>query len=774
MRPALSPLHLVKRLLRITRTALGVAQKPLYSLLLDKTLADALDKGAAKYDTQFTPKERFFLQRAFAGPDYSAQARSVSPAKAKGPEPDVTFVILDTAGWSALNRCLFVLAKQPVRIQLIVVGGMKNPLAGPISSLRDLTWITAPDVSHSTFHTLATPHIRGRFVSFLRSSDIVHPSFFASLAHCHAQFPGCLALGRAANGSEPLPGIVPPDAALSPHSPEEDMRRNDGLFSRLNDALFHSLFDAALWKTVVAEVLPKDAAPFAALLHTLAYARRAKHIVRCPEPLVKETPARYSYTELCRFTRSLQYSLKALERELDALFGAENAAGMISALISGGISYAVSRRLNRQYGPLKASIPYSHLAFYTADCIRRQPEEAREIMARNFAAANFGRFMGSPRVHAVHHARILLADVKPDGITLYDEQGLPDLQYHLRDFLRGKYRVQCLEKSSFVAFRQLELMAYAVLVSETVLIISSILVHRAMNADRCVIQAWHGCGFIKKAAPADSGSVFAQDYMLASSQDCLKEYPAIYGVSAEKLLPFGSLQTDRYFVQAERDAAKARVYAEFPDLAGKRLCFFAPTFRQYARQGGYAKAPYYFCGWDFERMDSALAESGTVIVFKRHQKLHNAASNMGANNCDLQDSPGGWIRETHSDCLFDWVCACDLFMTDYSSAMIYAMLLNKPVLFYAPDLDDYIHKANGFYIDFPATAPGPIVQGNEPSDILRGMEEAGKMVHGERYAAFRQRHAGSCDGSAARRLADFLQTQYPLELQRLSGKPPLV
>ena len=54
----------------------------------------------------------------------------------------------------------------------------------------------------------------------------------------------------------------------------------------------------------------------------------------------------------------------------------------------------------------------------------------------------------------------------------------------------------------------------------------------------------------------------------------------------------------------------------------------------------------------------------------------------------------------------------DILITDYSSCFVDFLLLNRPIIFYAYDLDDYL-KYRGFLYDYKSILPGKIVYNQE-------------------------------------------------------------
>src|ERR1700750_2456285 len=53
----------------------------------------------------------------------------------------------------------------------------------------------------------------------------------------------------------------------------------------------------------------------------------------------------------------------------------------------------------------------------------------------------------------------------------------------------------------------------------------------------------------------------------------------------------------------------------------------------------------------------------------------------------------------------------DVLVTDYSSAMFDYAVTGRPILFFVYDLAEYRDSLRGFYFDFGAGAPGPLLAG---------------------------------------------------------------
>lgn len=104
----------------------------------------------------------------------------------------------------------------------------------------------------------------------------------------------------------------------------------------------------------------------------------------------------------------------------------------------------------------------------------------------------------------------------------------------------------------------------------------------------------------------------------------------------------------------------------------------------------------------------------------------------------------------------DLYLAADVMVTDYSSTMFDFAVTGKPMLFYTYDLADYRDRLRGFYFDFDATAPGPLLStSTEVVDALLDLPAVSER-HADAYARFRDRFCHLEDGNAAARVIDHL------------------
>jgi CDP-glycerol glycerophosphotransferase len=95
----------------------------------------------------------------------------------------------------------------------------------------------------------------------------------------------------------------------------------------------------------------------------------------------------------------------------------------------------------------------------------------------------------------------------------------------------------------------------------------------------------------------------------------------------------------------------------------------------------------------------------------------------------------------------------DALITDYSSVMFDYALLNRPMIFHVPDLEDYV-GTRGAYFDLAEWAPGPLTRTGD--EVLAALADL--PAHAERYAekhrAFVKRFGTHDHGNAAQSVVE--------------------
>lgn len=267
-----------------------------------------------------------------------------------------------------------------------------------------------------------------------------------------------------------------------------------------------------------------------------------------------------------------------------------------------------------------------------------------------------------------------------------------------------------------------------------------------------LVQLWHACGAFKtfgfSRIGKDGGpnqtnrNHRTYNYAIVSSDEIRRFYAEGFGIDEENVKALGVPRTDDFFKEEYKVKITEKLYQEYPSLKGKKIILFAPTFRG----NGMNSAYYPFGRFDVKKLLEALGDDYMVII-----KHHPFVPEPHPYHKDVAERVLDLSKESEiNDLLF----ITDLLITDYSSVIFEASLLDIPMLFYAYDLEEYTVNRD-FYYPFKNFVPGKIV---------RNMDEIQEAIRNEDYElekvkTFKHRFFDDLDGRSSERVADFILEQ---------------
>lgn len=263
-----------------------------------------------------------------------------------------------------------------------------------------------------------------------------------------------------------------------------------------------------------------------------------------------------------------------------------------------------------------------------------------------------------------------------------------------------------------------------------------------------VIQVWHALGAFKtvgfsrvgKPGGPNPRSLSHKNYsaVITSSEFVRKNYAEAFGISLDKVYATGIPRTDVLFDGEYKSCIRESLYGKYPQLQEKKVILFAPTFR-----GNGQKTAYYNFEWiDFEKLKVALGDEYCFII-KLHPFVHN-----------IEEIPGDdefFLNMTQEREINDLLLVTDILITDYSSVIFEAALLNIDTVFYVPDLEEYT-ASRDFYYPFDEYVFGKLAETNE--ELIEAIKVPQNDVG--KKEAFKKKFCEACDGEAAKRVVDEL------------------
>lgn len=267
--------------------------------------------------------------------------------------------------------------------------------------------------------------------------------------------------------------------------------------------------------------------------------------------------------------------------------------------------------------------------------------------------------------------------------------------------------------------------------------------------NQTLIQLWHACGafktfgFTRFGRPGgpklDVTAHRKYDMALVSSGTVTDCYAEAYAMSSDKVLLLGIPRTDIFYDQEYIQSTKDKFYKKYPQLKNKKIILFGPTFRGNARKTGYFPTKKF----DPVKIYNELNQEYAIII-KRHFFINDKFR--------IPPEYSDFIMNLDaSEDINDLLFITDILITDYSSTVFEASLLDIPMIFYAFDLDNYISERS-FYFEYKNFIPGKITytQNGIISSIKNNDFEEFKIKE------FRSKFFKYHDGKSSERVVNYI------------------
>ncbi|WP_406508645.1 CDP-glycerol glycerophosphotransferase family protein [Streptomyces sp. NBC_00212] len=270
------------------------------------------------------------------------------------------------------------------------------------------------------------------------------------------------------------------------------------------------------------------------------------------------------------------------------------------------------------------------------------------------------------------------------------------------------------------------------------------------------IQTWHGSalkrmGFdvpqmklLNRAGQATHQKVLDRfDHFLIRSEHDVRTLASGFRLRDEVLLRTGYPRNDALVAAREQEAGSGeRVRGPIAEQLGiaadKKVLLYAPTFR--ASESGAVKK--FELPFDVEEFADRFGDRYTLLI--RSHYLNQVVLPPSVRGKVIDVSQGHDITPL--------LALADGLITDYSSLMFDYALLDRPMIFFAYDYEEYADETRGTYFDLRDKAPGPVVA--TESELFATVD--GLKAADADYAGARERFAtefGEYDkGTAAQQI----------------------
>lgn len=236
-----------------------------------------------------------------------------------------------------------------------------------------------------------------------------------------------------------------------------------------------------------------------------------------------------------------------------------------------------------------------------------------------------------------------------------------------------------------------------------------------------VVQMWHSIGKIKQSGLIAAGRPGGRskklsdamrmhkgyDFVIAGSEAWNRFYVDSFGCDESIIRNVGLPRIDH--LVNDRDSIAKHVHELYPELVGKTIVLYAPTFRR----GGDDMSK------DLLLELENLNKDEFAVVVKEHPNQKIDLSAFDVLSCDKCPA-------------VDLLCVADYLVTDYSAIALEAVALDVKTLYYVPDYEDYASNT-GLNINLFEEMPGCVfssakdipsaIKRDYPIEALKGYKE---------------------------------------------------
>ena len=239
-----------------------------------------------------------------------------------------------------------------------------------------------------------------------------------------------------------------------------------------------------------------------------------------------------------------------------------------------------------------------------------------------------------------------------------------------------------------------------------------------------LVNLWHGTGSLKKCGQDDTnnfvikrkGNWQSKIYNIIKFKDTYfnvdSEHEGFYrkssqGATDNQIVINGSPRLDvlfKDFSNSELFMEEDFNYIKAIKLQGKKLFFYVPTFRETKED---------ISSWlKSKSLEMFLQKNNAVLVCKLHPFDKNSL------NFELNENLYKMSSQSDLHVILKYM---DAMITDYSSVYFDFLLLNKPIIYYVPDLEEYQEKCRGFYEPYENLTAG--IKVRTESELINAMQD---------------------------------------------------
>ena len=153
---------------------------------------------------------------------------------------------------------------------------------------------------------------------------------------------------------------------------------------------------------------------------------------------------------------------------------------------------------------------------------------------------------------------------------------------------------------------------------------------------------------------------------------------------------------------------------------------------------------------DIDKLGEALSDEYVLII-----KHHGVAKKIPKIPQKWKNSFAFDFTNNKRTGIERLLAVADICITDYSSLGFEFAILERPIIFFAYDLDDYLDK-RGMYYNYEDITPGPVCRTNE--EMIDFITNVDSRFDKQQVIDFKNKYVDACDGHATERTIALIES----------------
>jgi CDP-glycerol glycerophosphotransferase (TagB/SpsB family) len=237
------------------------------------------------------------------------------------------------------------------------------------------------------------------------------------------------------------------------------------------------------------------------------------------------------------------------------------------------------------------------------------------------------------------------------------------------------------------------------------------------------------------------------DLIIATSDETSEITRQAFDLAPDSVVVTGFPRNDILFASSHTVGNAQRAWPDSFSAAvdaGRFIFFYLPTYRDSGKP---------FLNLDWGKVDSLMHELNATFFLKLHPDDKGGFEGKLRNVVELQQEID----------IYDMLAHTDALISDYSSIIFDYMLLNRPIIYYVPDLDEFIASSRSLYFHPADIAVGPMCT-TEP-ELMTSLNEVaeGREIPDKVRASWdetRRRFNTHLDGASSQRTLEAIEDRY--------------